>query len=63
MTGRGRIGVDRGLIGFFAVLYDDDGPIRTGIGRYATAEEAWEEARNWSLSENRPLYMPEKEAE
>jgi hypothetical protein len=49
------IGVTSGMSGYFAVLYDAEGPIQTGIGRYNTKEEAEEEARGWSIADNIPL--------
>lgn len=49
------IGVSSGLRGFYAVLYDRDGPIRTGIGSYATARDAAQEAVEWGQAENVPI--------
>ena len=53
------ISVARGMAGWFAVLYwwnpEDGGfpePYNTGLGRYATREEAVEEARAWAEDEN-----------
>lgn len=45
-------GVDRGMRGYFAVVYDNNGPIQTGIGSYETYLEALEEAIEWAESEN-----------
>ena len=45
------IGVTSGLRGYFAVLYDEAGPITSGIGSYETPEAAAEEARDWAVSE------------
>lgn len=53
------ISVTQGLSGYFAVLMmwttQDDGcgyePWNTGIGRYATREEAVREAREWAEAE------------
>lgn len=49
------IGVTQGLRGWFAVLYDADGPIQSGIGSYKTAAEAQSEAIDWSISDDIPL--------
>lgn len=38
------VGVTKGMRGWFAVLYDHDGPIQTGIGSYKTREGAEQEA-------------------
>lgn len=46
-----KISVTSGLRGYFAVMWDEDGPIRSGIGSYDTAEEAAVEAREWALAE------------
>ena len=46
-----RIGITHGLRGWFAVLYDDDGPIQSGIGSYRTPEEAKREAIDWARTE------------
>lgn len=50
------VGVTSGMSGHFAVLYcwNPDGfaePWNTGVGRYATKEEAEEEARGWAEAE------------
>lgn len=37
--------------GWYAVCYDGDGPIQTGIGSYATKEEAIPEAQSWAKCE------------
>jgi hypothetical protein len=47
-----RIGLGQGMAGYYAVLYDNEGPIETGIGRYETSVGAEEEARDWSQSED-----------
>jgi hypothetical protein len=46
-----KISVTSGMSGYFAVMWDNDGAIQTGIGRYATAEEAAVEAREWAEAE------------
>ncbi len=46
-----RVGVTSGLRGYFAVLYDQDGPIQSGVGSYKSAKEAMVEAREWAESE------------
>jgi hypothetical protein len=53
------LGVTQGLRGWFAVLYDSDGPIQTGIGSYSTAEGASKEAIEWWEAEGR-VYSLEK---
>jgi hypothetical protein len=50
-----KIGVTNGLRGYYAVLYDQDGPIQTGIGSYETPEEAACEACDWAASEDVPV--------
>jgi hypothetical protein len=45
------IGITNGLRGYFAVLYDECGPIQSGIGSYETPEGAADEARDWAVSE------------
>ncbi len=61
------IEVDWGGSGWFAVLVvtDDEGfkePWQTGVGRYATREEAVKEAIGWSISDEIPcdVYLPKK---
>lgn len=49
--GRIKVGVARGMRGYFAVLYDDDGPIESGVGSFGTYAEAHEEAVAWAQSE------------
>jgi len=49
--GRIRVGVAKGMRGYFAVLYDDDGPIESGVGSFGTYAEAHEEAVAWAQSE------------
>jgi hypothetical protein len=46
-----RLGVQSETGGWVAVLYDSDGPIRTGIGYYPSREEAEQEARDWARAE------------
>jgi len=45
--------VTRGLRGYFAVCYDEDGPIQSGIGSYETPQEAAQEAVEWAMEEGR----------
>lgn len=51
------------MSGYFAITYDDNGPIDTGIGRYSTSGPAEDEAREWAFGENLPLdpSIPRKE--
>lgn len=49
-----RIGVTQGMRGWFAVLYDEEGPINSGIGSYATPQGAHEEALEWAQAEGVP---------
>lgn len=49
-----RVGVTHGLRGYYAVLYDKDGPIQTGIGSYPTRDDAKREAWDWAKSEGLP---------
>lgn len=46
-----QIGVTKGMRGWFAMLYDNDGPIQTGIGSYPDASGAKVEACEWAQSE------------
>jgi hypothetical protein len=55
VSGKVKIGVTSGMSGHFAVMYDDDGPINTGVGRYKTRKEAVQEARDWSRANEVPL--------
>jgi hypothetical protein len=50
-----RIGVTSGLRGYFAVLYDNDGPIESGIGSYKNWEGAAIEALDWAQAEGVPV--------
>lgn len=50
-----RFGVIRGMRGFFAIMYDDGGPINSGTGSYANSKEAAMEAYEWAIAENFPL--------
>ena len=52
-----RIGVTRGLRGWFAVMYDTRTmePEATGFGSYATAVEAAQEAAGWAAAEEIPV--------
>lgn len=49
------IGISEGIGGHYAVLYDSDGPIQTGLGRYPTPLEAAQEAQGWAEAERLPL--------
>jgi hypothetical protein len=51
MTKQIRFGVTNGLRGFFAIIYDDEGPIQSGIGSYSSSKEAAKEAIEWAESE------------
>lgn len=48
-----RLGITSGIRGFFAVLYDADGPIQTGIGSYENEQGAIDEALSWWVSEGK----------
>lgn len=50
-----QFGVTSGLRGCFALVYDDAGPIQSGIGSYDTPELAAVEAAEWAESENYPI--------
>lgn len=50
-----RVGVTHGLRGYFAFLFDDQGPIQSGPGSYADPAGAWQEAREWAQAEGLPL--------
>lgn len=50
-----QFGVTHGLRGWFAIMYDDEGPIQSGIGSYDTPAEAWKEAAEWADSEGYPV--------
>lgn len=50
-----RIGVSYGLRGWFAVLYDDEGPIQSAPGSFATEREAHEDAKAWGRAEGLPV--------
>jgi hypothetical protein len=54
MTGL-HVTVTQGLRGWFAVLVDDRGPVQSGIGSYATAQQAEREAADWARSEGLPF--------
>lgn len=47
--------VDRGLRGYFAVMYDNDGPIQTGIGSFDNPKNAAIEAWEWAMEEDYPM--------
>jgi hypothetical protein len=46
-----RIGVTFGLRGYFAVMYDDDGPIQTSPISCKTFDAAVADAKTWAQSE------------
>ena len=50
-----RFGVAHGMRGFFAIMYDDEGPINSGIGSYSSPAEAGVEAAQWAESEGYPI--------
>ena len=52
-----KIGITKGMRGYFAVMYDEDGPIQSGIGSYATHDEAISESREWDIAEEIPTDM------
>lgn len=49
-------GITKGLRGWFAVMYDQDGPIQSGIGSYPDEKKhlAQSEAADWAASEHGP---------
>lgn len=49
------IGVTQGMSGWYAVLYDAEGPTDTGIGRYPDRSGAEVEAAGWAEAEGLPL--------
>jgi hypothetical protein len=57
-----RVDVTQGLRGWFAVVVDDEGPIRTGIGSYRTREQAIQEARDMAALDDLPLAQHLKSA-
>lgn len=54
-SGLVRFGITTGMRGIFAVMYDDEGPIQSGVGSYSNAKEAWLEAAEWAEAENYPM--------
>lgn len=46
-----RIGVSSGMRGWYSVLYDQEGPIHTGICSFETKEEAIQDAQCWAQAE------------
>lgn len=46
-------GISSGLRGWFAIVYDEAGPIQSGIGSYRDEGGAYDEAYDWALSEGR----------
>ena len=55
MNATARITVEQGARGWFAVLVDDGGPIRTGMGSYRSRHNAVQEAREWAQAEGYKL--------
>ncbi len=49
------VGVEQGLSGWYAVLYDNEGVIQTGLGRYQTRDQAVAEALDWADAEGHRL--------
>lgn len=54
-----KIGVTKGMAGWFAVAYEYDNPyvpdvIATGVGRYQNREDAIIEAEQWAEEEGLP---------
>lgn len=49
-----RFGATHGMRGHFAVMYDNEGPIQSGIGSYTNSREAWIEAAEWAEAEDYP---------
>ena len=45
------VGVTSGLRGYYTVLYDNDGPIQSGVGSYTSYDDAAIEAREWAAAE------------
>ena len=54
-SGQIRFGISSGMRGTFAIVYDDDGVIQSGIGSYTDAKDAWKEAYEWAMAEGFPL--------
>jgi hypothetical protein len=54
VRGQIRFDVTSGMRGFFAVMYDDEGPIQSGIGSYDNSTAAALEAMQWAQSEGFP---------
>lgn len=50
-----RVGVSSGMRGYYACLFDDDGPVQSGIGSYRCSEGAHQEATDWAEAEGLPL--------
>lgn len=49
--------ISSGSAGYYAVFVVDNEPWDTGIGRYATPEEAEAEARDWAEAEEVPFVI------
>lgn len=54
MTGPIRIGITHGMRGWFAVKYDDEGPIDTSPLSFKTSAEARKDAIDWANEEELP---------
>jgi hypothetical protein len=54
MNGK-RITVVQGTRGWYALLVDDDGPIRSGLRSYRMYPRAVQEAREWAAEEGYAL--------
>jgi hypothetical protein len=57
-----KVGVSSGMRGFFAVLYDDNGPIESGSGSFGTYGGAYDEAVAWAKAEGLQVDAYRKEA-
>ena len=56
-----KIGVTSGMRGYFAVKYDEEGPIQTSPITCKTFKEAQEDAVFWAKAEELPLdFSPEE---
>jgi hypothetical protein len=47
-------GIAHGLRGWFAIVYDDAGPILTGLNSFDNEYSAYVEAVEWALCEGTP---------
>jgi hypothetical protein len=50
-----RVGVGYGLRGYYAFIYDAGGPIQSYDMSYSEPDEAWRDAKEWSIAERIPL--------